>query len=94
MEKKTTIFKVGLMTAVISMAASPAFARTASMKDGGVALWIFVIIAAFIILMQLVPAAILFFSFVGTVTSVVIKKGKKREEEVLLPGVEPARVKK
>ncbi len=94
MEKKTRSLKVGLMAAMICLAASPAFARTASMKDAGVALWIFVIIGAFIVLMHLVPAAILFFSFVGTVTSVTIKKGKKSEDEALLPGVEPARVKK
>ena len=94
MEKKMRTLKVGLMAGLISLIASPAFARTVSLKDAGVALWVFVIIGAVIILMQLIPAAILFFSFVGTATTVAFKKGKKVEEEVLLPGVEPAPVKK
>jgi len=94
MEKKTSILKVGLMAAMISLAASPAFARTASLKDAGVAFWVFVIIGAGIVLMQLIPAAILFFSFVGTAATVALKKEKKVEEEVLLPGFEPAPVKK
>jgi len=94
MEKKMRTLKVGLMAGLISLIASPAFARTVSLKDAGVALWIFVIIGAVIILMQLIPAAILFFSFVGTATTVAFNKAKKAEEEVLLPGVEPAPIKK
>ncbi len=94
MEKKTGALKIGLMAGLISLTASPAFARTVSMKDAGITLWIFVIIGAFIILMQLIPAAILFFSFIGTATAVVFKKEKKVEEEVLLPRVETAPVKK
>jgi uncharacterized membrane protein len=94
MEKKMRTLKVGLMAGLISLIASPAFAKTASLKDAGVALWIFVIIGGIIVLMQLIPAAILFFSFVGTATTVAFKKEKRAEEEVLLPGVEPAPVKK
>jgi len=60
--------------------ASPAFARSTSLKDAGVALWIFVVIGAVIILLQLIPAAILFFSFIGT-TSAMVFKGKKVKEE-------------
>jgi membrane associated rhomboid family serine protease len=93
MEKKMRTLKLGLMVGLISLVASPAFAKTPSLKDAGVALWIFGIIGALII-MQLIPAAILFFSFVGTATTLAFKKGKKAEEEVLLPGVEPAPVKK
>jgi hypothetical protein len=58
------------------------------------ALWVFIIIGAVIILLQLIPAAILFFSFIGTATTMAFKKGKKVEEEVLLPGAEPVAVKK
>ena len=94
MEKKKMTLKVGLMAGLMSLVASPAFAKTVSLKDAGVALWIFAVIGAFIVLMQLIPAAILFFSFVGTATTLAIKKEKKAEEEVLLPGVEPAPVKK
>jgi len=94
MEKKMRTLKLGLMVGLISLVASPAFAKTPSLKDAGVALWIFGIIGALIVLMQLIPAAILFFGFVGTATTLVFKKVKKAEEEVLLPGVEPAPVKK
>ena len=68
---------VGLTTLCV---ASPAFARSISLKDAGVALWVFVVIGAAIILLQLVPAAILFFSFIGT-TSAMVLKGKKVKEE-------------
>ena len=94
MEKKMKALKLGLMVGLISLIASPAFAKTANLKDAGVALWIFVIIGGLIVLMQLIPAAILFFSFVGTATTLALKKEKKAAEEVLLPGVEPAPVKK
>ena len=94
MKKKMRTLKVGLMAGLISLIASPAFARTVSLKDAGVALWVFVIIGAVIVLMQLIPAAILFFSFVGTAATMAFNKGKKAEEEVLLPGVEPSPVKK
>ncbi len=57
------------------------------MKDAGIGLWIFLIIGAVIILLQAVPAAILFFSFIGT-TSFVLFKGKKLAEKVAL-GPEP-----
>jgi ABC-type transport system involved in cytochrome bd biosynthesis fused ATPase/permease subunit len=38
------------------------------LKDAGVAFWIFITIGAIIVLLQLVPAIILFLSFVGTMT--------------------------
>lgn len=86
--------KVGLMVALITLIASPAFARSISLKGAGTALWIFIIVGAIIVLLQLIPAAILFFSFIGTATSLVLKKEKKVEEEVILPGIEPVSVKK
>jgi len=78
----------------ITLMASPAFARSISLKEGGTALWIFIIIGAIIVLLQLIPAAILFFSFIGTATTMALKKEKKVEEEVVLPGAEPVAVKK
>ena len=36
------------------------------LTKAGVALWIFLIVGAIIILLQLIPAILLFFSFVGT----------------------------
>ena len=94
MEKAAKGLRVGLMVGLMTLAASPTFARSISLKDAGPALWVFVIIGAIIILLQLIPAAILFFSFIGTATTMALKKEKKVEEEVILPGVEPVAVKK
>jgi hypothetical protein len=58
----------GLMTGLTTLMATPAFARSISLKGSGVAFWIFIIIGAIIVLLQLIPAIILFFSFVGTMT--------------------------
>jgi len=94
MEKKMKGLKVGLMVGLITLMASPAFARSISLKEGGTALWIFIIVGAIIVLLQLIPAAILFFSFVGTATTMALKKVKKVEEKVVIPGAEPVVVKK
>jgi hypothetical protein len=93
MKKSMKGLKVGLMVGLMSLMASPAFARSINMKEAGTALWIFIIIGAIIVLLQLIPAAILFFSFIGTATTMAFKKEKKVEEEVLLPGAEPVAVK-
>ena len=94
MEKRMKGLKIGLMVGLMSLVASPAFARSISMKEAGTALWIFIIIGAIIVLLQLIPAAILFFSFIGTAATVAFKTEKKVEEEVVLPGAEPVAVKK
>jgi flagellar basal body-associated protein FliL len=94
MEKTKKGLKIGLMVGLIALMASPAFARGISLKEGGTALWIFIIIGAIIVLLQLIPAAILFFSFIGSATTMAFKKAKKAEEEVLIPGAEPVAVKK
>jgi hypothetical protein len=94
MRKTMKGLKVGLMVGLMSLMASPAFARSISFKEAGTALWIFIIIGAIIVLLQLIPAAILFFSFIGTATTMALKKEKKVEEEVVLPGAEPVAVKK
>lgn len=94
MEKRMKGLKVGLAVGLMTLMASPAFARSISMKEGGTILWIFIIIGAIIVLLQLIPAVILFFSFIGTATTMAFKKEKKVEEEVVLPGAEPVAVKK
>jgi hypothetical protein len=86
---------IGLLTAI----STPALARGISIKDAGITLWIFIIIGAVIVLLQLIPAAILFFSFIGTSSSMVFKRKKEAgelgvEEKAILPGIEPAPVKK
>ena len=94
MEKKIKGLKVGAMIGLMSLVATPAFARSISLKEGGTALWIFIIIGAIIVLLQLIPAMILFFSFIGTATTAAFKKEKRVEEEVILPGAEPVAVRK
>jgi membrane associated rhomboid family serine protease len=91
---KRQILKVGLIGAAMTFLATPAFARSIEFKGAGTALWIFLIVGAIIILLQLIPAAILFFSFIGTATTAALKKEKKVEEVVVLPGSEPVAVKK
>jgi hypothetical protein len=94
MEKAKKGLKMGLMVGLMTLMASPAFARSISLKEGGTMLWIFIIVGAIIVLLQLIPAAILFFSFIGTATTMALKKEKEVEEEAVLPGAEPVAVKK
>ncbi len=93
MEKTMRGLKVGLAAGLISLMASPALARSISLKEAGPTLWIFIIIGAVIVLLQLIPAAILFFSFIGTATTMAVKREKKVGEEIVVPGAEPVRVK-
>lgn len=81
--------RVAWMAGLFTLITSPAFARSISLQGTGTALWIFIVIGAIIALVQLIPAVILFFSFIGTGTTMVFKGGKKVEEEGGLPGVEP-----
>ena len=93
MEKTLKGLKIGLMIGLMSLAASPALARSISLKEAGPALWIFIIIGAIIVLMQLIPAAILFFSFIGSGATMVFKGGKRVEEEMIVSAVEPVAAK-
>jgi hypothetical protein len=101
MSKALRSWLVGLTFSLVTFIASPAFAKSISFKDAGIALWIFVIIGAVIVLLQLIPAIILFFSFIGTTTGLVAKRKRAMEElpaeekgKVLIPGYEPEPVKK
>ena len=94
MGKRMIGLKVGLMAGLMALMATPAFARSISLEGAGTTLWIFIIIGAIIVLLQLIPAAILFFSFIGTATTMAFRKEKKVEEEVVIPGAEPAVVKR
>jgi hypothetical protein len=84
MRKWVMIGMGGLTTLCL---ASPAFARSISLKDAGVAFWIFVMIGAVIILLQLIPAAILFFSFIWTSSAMVFKGKKVKDKKEAEPGV-------
>ena len=92
MSARKQTLKVGVMGAVMTLLATPAFARSIELKGAGTALWIFLIVGSIIVLLQLIPAAILFFSFIGTASTTALKKEKKVEEEAVLPGSEPAAV--
>jgi len=46
--------KVGLAVGLMTLMASPAFARSIDFKGAGTALWIFLIIGAIIVLLQLI----------------------------------------
>jgi len=94
MKKTEKGLKVGLMVGLMTLMASPAFARSISLEGAGTTLWIFIIIGAVIVLLQLIPAAILFFSFIGTTTSMVFGKEKRVEEAVVIQGAEPVAVEK
>ena len=81
--------------------ATPSFGKSFSMKDAGISLWIFIIIGAVIILLQLIPAAILFFSFIGSASTMAFRWKKvsesermKEEEKMALPGYGPLTVEK
>ena len=85
-------FTALLMGSLILMTATTAFAKSFSVKDAGISLWIFVIIGAMLILLQLIPAGILFFSFIGSVSTLAFKqkkvpeeKGFEEKEELIVP---------
>jgi len=101
-EKRTTkkAWITGLIIIFLTLMASPVFAKTISIKGIGAVPLIAVIIGIIIVLLQLIPAAILFFSFIGTISAMVFK-GKKTMEEVVdeeketvpIPGYEPIPIK-
>jgi hypothetical protein len=91
---KRQTLKVGVIGAAMILLATPAFARSIELKGAGTALWIFLIVGTLIVLLQLVPAAVLFFSFIGTASTKALKIEKKIEREVVLPGSEPVAVSK
>jgi flagellar basal body-associated protein FliL len=88
----------GLLGGLITFNATPAFAKSINFKDAGVLLWIFIIIGAIIVLLQLIPALVLFFSFIGTSTGLLAQKKRPEEErsegKVVFPSMEPTPVKK
>ena len=89
MVRKIEIFRAIIIGFYIMLLATPAFARSIELKGVGTALWIFLIVGAIIILLQLIPAAILFSSFIGTTASMFLKK----EKGVILHGSKPMAIK-
>jgi hypothetical protein len=70
---------IGLMIGLATLMATPAFARSISFKDAGIAFWIFLIIGVILVLLQLIPAIILFFCFIGTIGGVSQRKMLQRK---------------
>jgi hypothetical protein len=70
---------IGLMIGLATLMATPAFARSISFKDAGIAFWIFLIIGVILVLLQLIPAIILFFSFIGTIGGISQRKMLQRK---------------
>ncbi len=98
---KKLITLIGLTILLVNFIPTPVLARGISFKDAGVALWIFIIIGSIIILLQLIPAIILFFTFVGTTTGLISKRKRVTEElpaeekeKIEMSGYEPAPVKR
>ncbi len=78
MSKKTKRWlKIVLAGGLILLVATPSFTRPITMKEIVAAVWVLMIIGALIVSLQLIPAAILFFSIVGIIFLVIIKKFKK-----------------
>ena len=100
MPKGKGIFVTSLTVGWVLLMATTAFAKSFSAKDAGISLWIFLIIGAMLILLQLIPAGILFFSFIGTTSTLAFRrkkvseeKGIEEKEKLVLPG-EPLTVRK
>ncbi len=83
MSKTKKIFVTSLITSWILLMATTAFARSLSLKDAGASLWIFLVIGAMLILLQLIPAGILFFSFIGSASTLAFKRRKVAEEKAV-----------
>jgi hypothetical protein len=66
--------KIALIAGLILLLAAPTFTRPITMKEVAAAIWIFMVIGALIVSLQLVPAAILFFVFVGIASVMIFKK--------------------
>ena len=89
------ILVVGLTEVLMALVATPAFSESISLKNAGVGVWTFILTGVVIVLMQFIPAAMLFFSFLVTTSLIVFKQKKLMErmvaerEKVLLPRYEP-----
>ncbi len=93
MSKMKRMFLTPVIASSMLFMATTAFARSLSLKDAGISLWVFLIIGTILILLQLIPAGILFFSFIGTASTLAFKRNKvleekeiEEKEKLILPG--------
>ncbi len=85
-KRRNRWLKIALLIGLILLLATPTFTRPITMKEVAAAVWIFMLIGAFILSLQLFPAVILFLSFIGLAcwaffrkVKVEPDKGQKRE---------------
>ena len=84
-EKKA--WMAGFLIVFLTLLATPVVAKSISLKGIGAVPIIAIAIGIVIILLQLIPAMILFFSFVGTLSAMAFK-GRKIVEEAVDKGAE------
>lgn len=78
----TVFFVVFTMMSVADLASAKHGINWRDITQAGWALWMFIIVGSIIILLQLIPAVVLFFSFLGSGTKMVSNGlGQKEETE-------------
>ncbi len=68
---------ISLLFILMSSAVS---AKTINLSDIGIIPWVVIIVGVTLVLLQLIPAAIIFFSTIGIISTVIFKKKKAPEE--------------
>jgi membrane protein implicated in regulation of membrane protease activity len=76
-----------LVTLIIvsALCAAPAFARSVNFKEAGIVAWVFLFIGLTVILLQMIPAAILVFAFIGAAVTFRSRREKTPEPGWVLP---------
>ena len=69
-------FICGIALSLLGLAATISQARSIRIEQFTTTVWFFIVVGTIVILLQLIPAALLFFSFIGTVY-----KNKKAQVE-------------
>lgn len=103
LKQKGIIKKVwitGVAISLLILMASTVSAKTINLSNIGIIPWIVIIVGVTLVLLQLIPAAIILFSTVGIISTVIFKRKKateevaaKEEEIVSIPLYEPQLVK-
>lgn len=94
------VWITGVAISLLILIASTVSAKTINLSNIGIIPWIVIIVGVTLVLLQLIPAAIIFFSTVGIISTVIFKRKKateevaaKEEEIVSIPLYEPQLVK-
>lgn len=94
------VWITGVAISLLILMASTVSAKTINLSNIGIIPWIVIIVGVTLVLLQLIPAAIIFFSTVGIISTVIFKRKKapeevaaKEEEIVSIPLYEPQLVK-